>query len=204
MQILKKEVKDAIIREGKKEFLAHGFKNSALRQIAGKAGISAGNLYKYFKSKDDLFMTVVQPAIDTIKKMADHEIVQMDSIQEEIIAMFIENYSEEIISAFLVHRDEFLLVLNYSEGSKHENVKNEITEYFIRHILDHFKAENIKMDDCDFKYIPEAYAVSTIEGFISILNKNDSKEIIAANLKMYFGFILSEFMVIIEKLRGVK
>ena len=44
------------------EFAAKGFPGANINVIAQKAGISIGAMYKYFDSKEDLFLTIVEQA----------------------------------------------------------------------------------------------------------------------------------------------
>lgn len=38
------------------EFIKNGFKKTSMRTISAKSGIVLGNIYNYFKTKDDIFM----------------------------------------------------------------------------------------------------------------------------------------------------
>ena len=44
------------------EFAANGFPRANINVIAQKAGISIGAMYKYFGSKEDLFLTIIERA----------------------------------------------------------------------------------------------------------------------------------------------
>ena len=63
MQILKDEVKKSIRQAALSEFKKHGYMKASIRQIADAAGITPGNIYRYFKSKDDLFDELIQPSL---------------------------------------------------------------------------------------------------------------------------------------------
>lgn len=45
-----------ILDTAMREFAGHGFHKANINAIAAKAGISIGALYKYFSSKEDLFL----------------------------------------------------------------------------------------------------------------------------------------------------
>ncbi|HZK21708.1 MAG TPA: TetR/AcrR family transcriptional regulator [Oscillospiraceae bacterium] len=55
-----KEKRDRILAVATSEFANNGFENTSIYTIAKKAKISVGSLYKYFDSKDNIFITVVQ------------------------------------------------------------------------------------------------------------------------------------------------
>ena len=52
----KKIFRDNILEAAKTLFLAHGFENTTIEQIAEKAGVGLGTAYNYFKSKEELFV----------------------------------------------------------------------------------------------------------------------------------------------------
>ncbi|GBF50613.1 AcrR family transcriptional regulator [Leptospira ryugenii] len=50
------------------EFASKGFTNTNTNTIAEKAGISVGSLYKYFETKEDFFLTVVDYGIAQLEE----------------------------------------------------------------------------------------------------------------------------------------
>lgn len=60
---------DDIIRSAIKEFATHNFHDSSYNRIIQNAGMSKGTMYYYFKSKEDLFLTIVHGTINGLKSM---------------------------------------------------------------------------------------------------------------------------------------
>ncbi len=54
------DVKERIIRESIKLFLANGFRGTSVKEITEAAGIGRGTLYWYFKSKDDILVSIFE------------------------------------------------------------------------------------------------------------------------------------------------
>ena len=54
------ERKEKILEIGIEEFASNGYENANINVIAKKAGISIGLMYKYFATKEDLFVTCLQ------------------------------------------------------------------------------------------------------------------------------------------------
>jgi len=52
------EVKENVIRESARLFVANGFRGTSVKQITEAAGIGRGTLYWYFKSKDEILETI--------------------------------------------------------------------------------------------------------------------------------------------------
>lgn len=51
-------IRETIIRESTRLFLANGFRGTSVKQITEAAGIGRGTLYWYFKSKDEILVTI--------------------------------------------------------------------------------------------------------------------------------------------------
>lgn len=63
------ERKEKILEVGIEEFSSKGYENANINIIAKNAGISVGLMYKYFSTKEDLFITCIQRGmsiLDTI------------------------------------------------------------------------------------------------------------------------------------------
>lgn len=73
------------------EFSLHGFENANMTVIAKKAQVSVGSLYKYFESKQDLFLTVVQHSIRSMT-----ELLNRLAVSEEDILVKVERILREI------------------------------------------------------------------------------------------------------------
>jgi AcrR family transcriptional regulator len=54
------DVKEKVIRESTKLFLANGFRGTSVKEITEAAGIGRGTLYWYFKSKDEIVETILR------------------------------------------------------------------------------------------------------------------------------------------------
>ena len=61
---IKEEKRNRIISTAVREFAMNGFSRANVNKIAEGAEISVGALYKYFTTKDDLFMYVVESCVD--------------------------------------------------------------------------------------------------------------------------------------------
>jgi AcrR family transcriptional regulator len=62
------EKRDRIIKAAVEEFSESGYTAANVNHIAASAGISVGALYKYFATKDDLFMYIVEVAAEKISE----------------------------------------------------------------------------------------------------------------------------------------
>ena len=74
------EKRQRILDAATVEFSLHGFENANMTLIAKKAQVSVGSLYKYFESKQDLFLTVVQHSIRSMTELLDRLAVSQEDI----------------------------------------------------------------------------------------------------------------------------
>lgn len=61
--------KKKILDTATSEFAALGYNSANINIIAEKAGVSVGSLYKYFNTKEDLYLTVVGRGINTLENV---------------------------------------------------------------------------------------------------------------------------------------
>ena len=69
MQFSKDDIQKEILKAAVKVFLENGFPKASMREIAQEAQVGLSNIYNYFKSKDDIFCTVVRPVISAFERM---------------------------------------------------------------------------------------------------------------------------------------
>lgn len=65
-QVLKEEVKQAIFESAKREFMINGYNNSSMRKIAKGAGVTVGNLYRYYENKESIYRDLAETVINEI------------------------------------------------------------------------------------------------------------------------------------------
>lgn len=91
---ISEEKRNRILTIAISEFANRGFTSANTNTIAQKAGISVGSLYKYFETKEDFFLTVV-----------DHGITQLEKTLESVLSMDLDLFGkiEKIIRIIQTH-----------------------------------------------------------------------------------------------------
>lgn len=74
------------------EFATYGFENTSIQQIAKRAEISVGSVYKYFENKDELFAMVVKENLSLLEELLLHHsssdedvMVKAESVLKELL-----------------------------------------------------------------------------------------------------------------------
>lgn len=172
----KTESHKRIIEAAKKEFLAYGYSDASLRRIAADAGIQVGGLYKHFASKEALFESLVEPAMQGFYELY-HSIESAyldDAANHEW-----ENQGEavRIMEYLYSHLDEFRLLILRSEGTRYEDFKHEaakLEEEATLRYLDEIRANGGQVNDFDsteFHLLSTAYVESFFQPLIHDLDK---------------------------------
>lgn len=74
------ERKKLILEKGIEEFSSKGYENANINLIAKNAGISIGLMYKYFATKEDLFITCLKHGMDILEKALYDILVSDDKL----------------------------------------------------------------------------------------------------------------------------
>ncbi|MBQ8959903.1 MAG: TetR/AcrR family transcriptional regulator [Ruminococcus sp.] len=175
----KTETHKRIIEAAKKEFLTYGYGEASLRRIAADAGIQVGGLYKHFASKDALFVSLVEPAIEGFYRLY-HEI-ETEYIDEAAKAEWEDQGEAVRVMSFIYdHLDQFKLLILRSEGTRFEDFKHEaakLEEEATLHYLDEIKANGGHVNDFDrteFHLLSTAYVESFFQPLIHDLGREEA------------------------------
>lgn len=76
--------REEILSAAEKVFAAKGFFPTTMSDIARKAEFGTGTLYKYFKSKEELYFTLIEEKVEEINRLVNAEFSQKTSALERI------------------------------------------------------------------------------------------------------------------------
>ncbi|KGG80433.1 MULTISPECIES: TetR/AcrR family transcriptional regulator [Caloranaerobacter] len=192
MQILKDEIRDNIYNAALKEFKEKGYEKASMRDIAKKAGVSVGNMYRYFKNKDDLFYAVIGPVYNELIKFISEQ-KALDAFDRETVNLNIDVQASELVGIYLKYKEELLILIDGSKGSKYECAKEEIVKLVQNVIINilKIKAENSNINT--EPYFAYVLSKSVIEGVMLILKHYDNDEKVKDMVRQFVGFIFKNF-----------
>lgn len=128
MQTPKEEIRNSLLESAGKLFLRKGFLKTSMREIAGDAGVGLANIYNYFRSKDEIFRTVVLPVTLAFEQMAHHH----DSRGTDVLEMYTEPYlrkaTDEYVTLINSHRKKLEILLFRAQGSSLEDFREQYTD----------------------------------------------------------------------------
>ncbi|PIV24803.1 MAG: hypothetical protein COZ69_02750 [Deltaproteobacteria bacterium CG_4_8_14_3_um_filter_45_9] len=76
--------REEILSAAEKVFAAKGFFPTTMSDIAREAEFGTGTLYKYFKSKEELYFTLIDEKVEEINRLVKTELLQKTSAVERI------------------------------------------------------------------------------------------------------------------------
>ena len=114
MQYIKESLRRKILETALEEFDKNGFDGASMRAIAEGSGTSLGNLYRYFKNKDDLYARCLDPILVECIELTERAF----DVSEEAIAFtayhmakYVTSYPREfriIVTGPAKHYNDFL------------------------------------------------------------------------------------------------
>lgn len=142
------ERKEKILEVGIEEFSSKGYENANINVIAKNAGISIGLMYKYFATKEDLFITCIQrgteildTALDEIMKSDDKLLVKAEKLirttclHSKKNANYIKLYNEITSERSEKNAERLAREIEYSTSRK-----------YVKSIADALKNDDVRPD----------------------------------------------------------
>lgn len=100
MQYLKDTVREKIYAAAIEEFKNCGYQEASIRNIATNAGISLGNIYRYYQNKEALYIAVVQPLMESVKEFVQTKFFIDGASLKEVagyVVEFMDQHDDEIV-----------------------------------------------------------------------------------------------------------
>ncbi|WP_454192488.1 TetR/AcrR family transcriptional regulator [Paenibacillus sp. Marseille-Q7038] len=201
MQILKEEIRNNILSAALSEFEQYGYAQSSMRRIATAAGITTGNIYRYFKNKDDLFQALMGSAHEQFISYTiavKEEIDNTFTIHSDEVFKYIKMVDETIVELLKDSSTEIKILLTLSEGSAYASAKQDLISIVIQILEKVFTVTRETTDlDPEDRLSSQMLAVTIIEGICLILR--DHRD--GATIKYLVDELLQVFSVgIAEKI----
>lgn len=112
--------KNLILEVGIEEFSSKGYENANINIIAKNAGISIGLMYKYFATKEDLFITCLKRGMSVLEKSLDEIMVSEDKLLIK---------AEKLIRTICQHSKKYSNYIKmYNEISSRKDTPDSISD----------------------------------------------------------------------------
>jgi AcrR family transcriptional regulator len=199
MQTLKEEIKSKIIDAAVKEFSQHGFQKASMRTIAKSAGISVSNTYNYYKSKDEMFVSIIEPVFNRLKDILRQSFQQsMKSTAGNNLQSFIDGIVKTLLEMEAHERKLLLILIEKSAGTKYEKSRDEIVNLLRMHFAEAVRKPGgpAQLEESQ-TYILTIIANNYIDGLFQILKDYRSREWSEQNLRTILTYHLNGIKALI-------
>ncbi len=124
--------RELLLKIGKEEFLAKGYKDASLRAIGKRSGFTLGAFYGYYSGKEALFEDIVkQPADDLrrhfVQSFADFEALP-PADQPLAMASVTDDGVRDMLDIIYRDVDVFKLIFFKSAGTAYENYLEQLID----------------------------------------------------------------------------
>lgn len=136
-----KETRSKLLQSAREEFMEKGYMKASLRNICRNAGVTTGALYFFFKDKEDLYESLIKETVNGIYQIMQAHFQEESAMLGE--GMLLTPASADtnrdfedvkmVIHQMYLHRDEMLLVLTKSQGTRYENIADQFIETAEKH-----------------------------------------------------------------------
>src|SRR5262245_20848414 len=106
VQRLKPEIRGKMLVAAEALFAESGYSNATMAAIARRAGVSTGNLYRYFASKEELFYTILPEAFaESFLRIVRRRVVSLVEA-ENLVALGTkaQRDAQELLRFWIDHR----------------------------------------------------------------------------------------------------
>ena len=188
MQYQKEEVRARIFASALDEFEKYGYKDAKMHRIAKAAQVATGNLYRYFKSKSEIFDEIVKAAYSKISSFIE-EASRLEGYRRGDVKLLAGYITEGIMNIHEEYGRELIIIADKSAGSKHENFLQVLCDMIFERIKHEMSFDIWDTDDILIRIL----SLGFVDGIFVILRSVDDKmrreELIRRMLILYFDDI---------------
>lgn len=179
MQVLKEDIRTSILEASLTEFQLKGYDKAAMSAIAARCKISKGNLYHYFLSKEELYNTIMTPAIQELRETARY--LTGTEFLDNTFDVMAEIMAKRLCPVVCKYRREILVIMNTVTVDGGQSFKGEM----IQCLVECFRTFDPDKMPKNFTYV---LASMLIDGICTIIRDNEEKEEIYQQLLALFRY----------------
>ena len=192
--------KEQILKVAEKMFSQKGYYETYVEDIIKEAKVGKGTFYRYFKSKEDLYTTLLKKILFNWEKYAFMDPAQLNS---DNISGFFKELIKKSIKFFAENEDLCNIYLRVSPGLTRiletyiNGFENQMLEYITIYLQKGVKLGIVRSDlniELTSNIIAGAYL--RVDYYYFVLNKSRGREINIDNISDdFFDFIMKGILI---------
>lgn len=189
----------------KEEFLEKGYEDASIRSIGARAGMTSAGLYRHYADKEAMFNAMVEPLIESIKEWTVKHTSKKYNLLEDNVSddkLFGETFVDMVKEVILPRRDEFILLISRSAGTRYENFIHDYVEDNQKEFMEAIRYlkekgyQTAELGEEELHMLLSAYLTACFE---PIIHDYDDKKVIK-----YLNTVQEFFMPGWLKIMGIK
>ncbi len=142
-------IRTKLLNIGKNMFEQQGFNNFGIRDLVKEAGISIGMFYKFFNSKEDFFMKIVNIEKQRIRKSIVKEVMQFKEEPVKALKSFYyivvkELYDNPLMKTILFNEEYSAVKEQLSETDLISDREQSLQPFL--DLMNYWKSKNLILD----------------------------------------------------------
>lgn len=179
MQVLKEKTRRDIVKAAEKEFRKLSFEKASMRTIATNANMTVGNLYRYYKNKQELYGSIINVLIVELKKL----IAGIPGVPKSRLPYFLSNFKE----LQQKYPSEWLILFGGNTGTRYEEIADEIHQKFKDCVVEVMQRSGRHIE------LADPIASSIIFGLNSILQSQETSKKTSELADEFLDYMIAGF-----------
>lgn len=174
-QVRKDDVEQRIRRAALELFAERGYAAASVAEIAERAGVSAGNVYRYFPGKERLFDVVIDDGLVRRFRRLLRRLVR--ALEPSAPGAFAEaddapwrRASEELMAFVVAHRRAVVVMLGRAGGSRLEGLRQDTVRELVSLALVHARGRRARAEpNRTERFVLQRIHEGYVDGWVAIL-----------------------------------
>ena len=175
-------------------FARRGYAGAKMADISREAGVSAGNIYRYFKNKDELFYSIITDELAasflTLVRRRVGSLVEADDLNR--LDSKAGRDADALLSFWVENRLRVVVLLERAQGSRFEGFDRRFVEELMKPTLAQFRRRAAgKRLRPTVRFTLENIFTNTVRTIASILETHDSEPAIREAFAAFWSYQLA-------------
>jgi AcrR family transcriptional regulator len=193
VQTRKPETHARVLAAAEQAFAEAGYEGATVAGIAERAGVSTGNVYRYFESKDALFYEVLPDSFPATFLRLVRKRVRALARSADVTALdaSARNEAEELLRFWIEHRRRVVILLDRSKGSRYEDFAAQFVKALMRPTLAKLQADRGAPLTASTRFVLEQIFRNTVRTIVAILEAHEDEASIRDAFQGFWSYQLA-------------
>lgn len=190
---LNPQVQTRLLRAAEQEFASAGYRGATVAQIAARAEVSTGNVYRYFANKDAIFYAVLtetfaQTFMDLLQRRV-HALVLAEDLNH--LNAGEARAAEALLAFWIEHRLKVVVLLDRAQGSQHEGFVDRFVDALMQPTLQKFEAAGAGPLPAQAHLVLTGIFRNTVRIIVNILETYEDPEEVQTAFAAFWSYQLA-------------